>query len=453
VTHLRKAVVAGLLAALSSQVFAKVAADKAAELDGPRLTCLGAERSASKAGVAAYTGRYLGTWPGVKKPYGYEPGPYASEARLFTITAQNQAQYADKLTEGQKALLQKYPQSYAIPVYPSHRDFRLPDSVCERTKLNAVNSEILHEGKGITGIAGGVPFPIPQSGLELVWNMTMAYRAWSETVTADSVAMYANGASTWGRSRFIDMSPEGGSDKRVTFQDKIAAWFYISYQLPERDRGNVAVGFTPFDFSEQTLQSWQYMPGTRRVRQAPEVGYDYPVPPAGLHTSDEDGLFNGSPERYNWKIVGKKELYVPYHNFRINDPAIKYSDLIKPNTINPEYERYELHRVWVLKADLKPGLRHIYSKRLLYVDEDTWLALWADNYDARGSFWRTSFVNHFYSQESSAFHRGVTVYHDLTSGSYEATYLVNERSDGWWRLNQKYPLSMFTPEAAARSGH
>lgn len=450
---LKKILWVTLLVLSSAPAWSKVSADKAAELNGPRLTCMGAERAASSAGVAAYTGQYLGTWQGMKKPYGYEPGPYAAEKPLLKITAQNQTQYADKLTEGQKALLQKYPQSYAVNVYPSHRDFRFPDSVCEISKLNATTAEVVHDGKGVTGIAGGAPFPVPQSGLELIWNVAMAYRAWSESVSADTVAVYANGASTWGRSKFIDMSPEGGTGKRVSLQDAIAARFYISYLLPERDRGNVAVGFVPFDFSQQSLQSWQYMPGTRRVRQAPEVGFDYPVPPAGLHTSDEDSLFNGSPERYNWKIVGKRELYVPYHNFRINDPAIKYTDLIKPNTINPDYVRYELHRVWVVQGDLKPGLRHVYSKRLFYVDEDSWLVLWADNYDARGTFWRTSFVNYFYSQESSAFHRGVTVYHDLSSSAYEATYLVNERGDGWWRLNQKFPPSMFTPEAAARSGH
>lgn len=451
---MKKTLLIALLVLASAPAWSKVSADKAAELNGPRLTCMGAERAASSAGVAAYTGQYLGSWPGMKKSYGYEPGPYAAEKRVFTINAQNMTQYADKLAEGQKALLQKYPQSYAIHVYPSHRDFRFPGSVCEIAKLNAATAELVHEGKGVSGIAGAVPFPIPQSGLEAIWNVTTAYRAWSESVTSDVAVVYGSGATTWGRSKFMDMAPDGGSGRRVSLQEDIAAYFYISYQLPERDKGNVAVGFQPMDFSKTATQSWQYMPGTRRVRQAPEVGFDYPVPPAGLHISDEDGLYNGSPERYSWKIIGKRELYVPYHNFRINDPALKYSELIKPNTINPEYERYELHRVWVIQADLKPGLRHIYSKRVFYVDEDSWLVLWADNYDARGSFWRTGFVNYFYSQESSAFHRGVTVYHDLSSGAYEAIYLVNERGEsGWWRLNQKYPLSMFTPEAAARGGH
>jgi hypothetical protein len=195
------------------------------------------------------------------------------------------------------------------------------------------------------------------------------------------------------------------------------------------------------------------MPGTRRVRQAPEVGFDYPVPPAGMHVSDEDSLWNGSPERYAWKLVGRKALLVPYHNFRINDPALPYAQLLTPRTINPDVERYELHRVWIIEGTLKPGLRHVYGRRVIYADEDTWLPLWSDSYDMRGELWRTAFVNWFYSQESNTFHRGVTVYHDLRAAAYEATYLVNESGAGWWRLNQKFPLSMFRPESAARGGH
>ncbi|MGH8461935.1 MAG: DUF1329 domain-containing protein [Stenotrophobium sp.] len=445
--------VTGSFCLLQSSAWARVSAAQAAELDGPKLTCLGAERAGSTDGVAAYTGKYLGTWPGMKKPYGYEPGPYASEKPLFAITAQNMAQYVDKLTEGQQALLQKYPRDFRMNVYPSHRDFRNPDQVCAVAKQNAITAEVVHDGKGVSGTTGAIPFPIPQSGLEAIWNVVFAYRAWSEAVTSQTAVVYTNGNITWGKARFVDMSPQGPAGKPGSMQDKVAAYFYISYLEPERDKGMTSVGYQPLDFSNGSANSWQYMPGLRRVRQAPEVGFDYPVPPAGMHVSDEDGLFNGSPERFTWKIVGKKEIYVPYDNFRINDPQIKLADLVRPHAINPEYERYELHRVWVIEGTLKPGLRHVYGKRTIYADEDTWLALWADNQDTHGKLWRSSYVNYFYSQESKAFHRGVTVYNDLDLGAYEATYLVNAAGDNWWRLDRKYPLSMFTPEAAARGGH
>jgi hypothetical protein len=430
---------------------AKVPAEKAAELDGPRYTCMGAERAGSAGGVAEYTGKFMGTWPGQSKKSGYEPGPYKDEKPLFTITAANMAEHADKLTEGQKALLKQY-SNYKMLVYPSHRDFRNADWVCDAVKKNATTAEVVHDGLGITGTSGAIPFPFPQGGLEAIWNVINPHRAWTEQSVYDIANVYANGSIAWGRIKFMTLDPGRDPQKRGSYQDKIGAYFFQSYLLPERDKGFTAVGYQPNDYTKDATSSWQYLPGLRRVRQAPEVGFDYPVPPAGMRTVDDDYVFNGSPERYTWKLVGKKEFYIPYHNFRLQDPSLKYKDLITPNTINPDYVRYELHRAWVVEGTLKPGVRHIYARRVLYADEDTWMAMWADNYDARGQLWRTAFAGYFYSQESKALHRGATIYHDLQSKAYEAGYLNNEQPDGSRRINIPLTPAQFSPDAAARAG-
>lgn len=446
------ALIAGLLLPITASL-AKVTPDKAAELDGPRLTCGGAERAGSATGVAEYTGKYVGKWPGMKGPSGYEPGPYADEKPKFTITAANMAQYAANLTEGQKAMLKKY-SNYKVNVYPSHRDFGFPSWVCDTSKKNAVSAELVDDGRGATGTGGASAFPIPQSGLEVIWNTTTSFRPSTEKAVCDIANVYANGSVAWGRNKFMTYNLMNDPAKRLQFaEQRLNAYFYTGYSLPERDKGYVAVGFQPNNFAKDHTQAWQYLPGTRRVRQAPEIGFDYPVPPAGARTIDDDYGFNGSPERYTWKLVGKKEIYVPYHNFKINDPALKYSDIIKPNVPNPDYIRYELHRVWVLEATLKEGVRHIYKKRQIYVDEDNWQVLWADNYDGRDQLWRISMITYHYSQESSSFHRGASFYMDLTAGAYEAGYLVNERGNDWWRINTPMSASLFTPEAAGRAGH
>lgn len=433
---------------------AKVSPGQAAQLDGPKYTCDGAERAGSAGGVAAYTGKYDGTWPGVSKPYGYEPGPYADEKPMFTITAQNMSKYADNLTPGEKALLTKYPQAYRMNVYPSHRDFKVPDWICERVKKNAVTSELVHDGLGVTGIAGVIPFPFPQSGLEAVWNASIGQDTpWSEKVVYDFAAVYRNSNTGWGRSQYMSLAPVHNQKELHSYLEPVQAHFYIQLLMPERERGFVTVGYLPNDYSGGTTRAWQYLPGTRRVREAPEVAFDYPQPPYGLSTTDDDSGFNGSPERYNWKLVGKKEVYLPYDNFKINDPSIKYQDLVKPGALNPEYVRYELHRVWIIEGALKPGVRHIYSKRVLYADEDTWLTMMADNYDARGQLWRAAMIAFNYSQESKGWHRGVETFYDLSEDAYEALYLVNERGNDWWRLNTPLSESQFTPAAAAQGGH
>jgi len=413
---------------------------------------MGAERAASPGGVAEYAGKYLDSWPGLKSPQGYTPGPYADEKPLFKITAANSEQYKDKLTAGQKALLKAYP-DYSIAVYPSHRDFRTPDWVCDVNKKNAANAEIAAEGLAVNATSGSIPFPFPHDGLEAVWNVSHTYRVWTEACIQDVADVYANGTVAWSKQKFVNLNVFGDPKNRTSTLDGANAHIFQEYYSPPREKGFISVVYAPNSFAKSGTVSWQYIPGTRRVRQSPEVGYDYPVPPASARTVDDDYGFNGSPDRYDWKIVGKKEIYVPYNNFKINDPSLKYSDILRKGTINSDYVRYELHRVWVLEGSLKQGVRHIYKKRELYVDEDTWLTAWADNYDGRGNLWRVTYVTSHYAPAAQAYHRGVTVYHDLQARSYQSGYMVNEAGDNWWKFNDpSLRPDQFTSAAAATAG-
>lgn len=433
---------------------AAATAQQIAQLGGAQLTCMGAERGANADGsIPAYSGKWVGqkAWPGAKMQ-GYDPGPYAAEKPLFVITAQNFQPYAAKLTDGQKALLRRYPQSFRMPVYPSHRDFGYLDWVCAAVKENAQKSEMVHGGLGFTGVTGAVPFPFPKNGLEAQWNTQNAHRAWNEQAILDQAVVYPDGHKAWGQVGYKILSPANDPNHRGSYQDLVNAYFKVETLLPERDRGTVILGFAPNDTSIDR-QAYLYNAGIRRVRQMPEFGFDTPQGAGGFRTVDDDRLFNGSPDRYDWKLVGKKEIYIPYDVFGINDPALKYDRLLTPNTINPDYERYELHRVWVIEATIKSGERHIYKKRVMYVDEDTWHPIWADNYDQRDQLWRVGLVNYFYSPSMAAFHAGVAVYHDLTADAYYVDRLVNE-SKQWWRLDTgDLKPEMFTPEAAKRAGH
>src|SRR5581483_3998872 len=149
--------------ALAASAAAKVPTEQLALLDGPQYTCMGAERAGSKGGVAAWTGKFLGAWPGMTEAHGYDPGPYAAERPLYTVTAQNAEQYAALLGEGQKALLRKYPQAFRLPVYPSHRDFRYADRVCAIVRQNAAAAVLRGDGLATTQLLGGIPFPFPQN--------------------------------------------------------------------------------------------------------------------------------------------------------------------------------------------------------------------------------------------------------------------------------------------------
>nr|WP_052321678.1 DUF1329 domain-containing protein [Ralstonia sp. A12] len=441
--------------ALASAAFAADSADELKQLDG-KLTPVGAERAGSKDGeIPAWSGKWLGTPPGVTWQAGERyPDPYASEKPVAVITAQNMAQYESHLTDGQKALLKRYPDTFKIPVYPSHRDFRFTDAVYKNIRTMAPSSTTTAQAaNGIKNAPPVVPFPIPKNGVELMWNLRLSSGIGSESATYDQAVVYPEGNIAWGRVRYdiFSLRNTPSTDPKSELYDR--TFFRQTTMLPLRDRGTVLVGYSLWDDnSDNANRTWMYNPGTRRVRQAPEYGFDQPNGAGGFRTVDDDRLYNGTGVRYDWKIVGKKEIYVPYNNYKVMSASVKYKDLLTKGHANPDYMRYELHRVWVLEANLKQGYRHQYAKRRLYLDEDSWVALAADNFDAQGQLWRTNMATMLYAYDAHTFYTGVVFYHDLASGAYLADRLSNETAMPVLNNSPQFNPGYFSPDAARSSG-
>lgn len=427
--HLLPATLAAVITLTSGAALAKATPEEVSRL-GKDLTPMGAERAGNSDGsIPEWSGKWLGAPAHVKFDGTgvHHPDPYADEKPLVVITAANMAQHADKLSEGQKALFNKYPDTFKMPIYPSHRDFRYGKWVEDNARLNAENAELTNEGNGVKGAYGTAPFPIPNNGNELLWNHNLHTVAWKEEGTYRMILTYANGktATEVNKYEFLNLwtDPTGSVEEFAGTQ----AHYMITTMEPSRKKGEIIVGHEYSDPIAKPRQNWQYIPGTRRVRRAPNVAYDTPFGVGGFRVFDDDRLFNGAPDRYDWKMVGKKEIYIPYHNYKLDDPSVKYSDLLSTNGhLNPEHMRYELHRVWIVEGTLKEGKRHIYGKRVLYIDEDSWGAVMADNYDGRGALWRTNMQASIYAYELQAYHARVAIYHDLIAGSYLTDRLINE---------------------------
>ena len=449
---------AALACAAVSPAFAKVPAADADHL-GKNLTCVGAEKAGNKDGtIPEFSGKWLGTPPGIKyTPHvGEHPiNPYPSDKPLFSITAENASKYADKLSDGQKAMFAKYPKTFRMDVYQSRRDFRYPDFVCEAAKKNALNAEVDEGGLGVkNGVNGSVLFPIPKTALEVFWNHTLPYRAFTDDTLRDYGNVLSNGNIAWGRARNLSYAPLNDPKEAGKPLLRWQAYNRSYTLLPERDKGTVTVTQEPADFGKDKRLAWTYDPGTRRVRQLPEFGFDQPLAfTGGKMTIDSDRIFNGTPERYDWKLVGKREIYIPYNAYRLHAKTVKYADLIKPGHENPDYIRYELHRVWVLEATLKQGFRHIYGKRTLFLDEDTWHTVMGDYYDTRGQLWQWGFIGYYYAFDEQAWNAGSSFYHDLNSGGYIAYNLFQEQPKGPILNKGDMKPEMFTPEAARQAGN
>jgi hypothetical protein len=225
----------------------------------------------------------------------------------------------------------------------------------------------------------------------------------------------------------------------------------INYKAPARRAGEILLVHEPgADFTEgKGRKAWQYLTGQRRVRLAPAVSFDTPNPGvAGTSTYDDSFIFNGSPERFNWELIGKQEMIIPYSNYNFVFQA-KVEDVLGDKFLNPELIRWEKHRVWVVEGTLKEGNRHLYSKRRFYIDEDSWAALAGDNYDGRGNLWRVQFAYgaNLYDKKSN-FH--------LAYGAYDVLqdiYNLNTKPiPGKFKNGVKHNDKYFTAKGMARSG-
>ncbi len=373
-------------------VTAGVSAQDAARL-GADLTPLGGEKAGNAAGtIPAWEGGLSSPakagFPNFASP-GRAPDPYASDKPSLKITAANMAQYADHLTEGDKALLKQYKDTFFMNVYPTHRSAASPQRIYDATKRNATSAQLAAGGNGVVGAVEGIPFPEPKSGVEAFWNHVLRYRADAAAREIGQAAVSPSGSYNMVKFHdefYVAYSQPNAKEADL---DNVILYFIEETVAPARLAGDILLVHETLDQSKENRRAWIYNAGQRRVRRAPDVAFDNPGTAAdGLRTSDQFDMYNGSPERYDWKLVGKKEIYVPYNSYRLHQAKVKPDDVIRPLHINQDLTRYELHRVWVVDSVLKPGQRHIYKRRTLYIDEDSWQIVAVDCYDARDQLWR-----------------------------------------------------------------
>ncbi|SCZ39915.1 MULTISPECIES: DUF1329 domain-containing protein [unclassified Pseudomonas] len=439
------------LALVALGLHAAVPADQAARLESS-LTPVGAERSGNQNGsIPSWNGGLKGK-AGTVDAFGHLSDPFASESPLFTITAKNAEQYRDKLSEGQLALFKRYPNSFQMPVYPTHRTASVPESVAQSIRQNAISASLMEGGNGLQGFSTAIPFPIPQNGIEVVWNHIARYRGGSVQRTIMQTAPLVDGSyvpvtmSQWFtyRDHVKDFDPANPGNVLFYYMQAITS--------PARLSGNVLLVHETLDQVKEPRKAWIYTAGQRRVRRAPQVAYDGPSPGAeGQRVADNTDMYNGSPDRYEWKLIGKQELYIPYNAYKLQSPELKYDEIIKPGHINSNLTRYELHRVWVVEADLKEGERHVYAKRKLYIDEDSWQIVVAEHYDARGDLWRVGegFITQVYDKQIPWL--SVEALYDLHNGRYVVSGLRNEERSPM-EFGTVSSSSDYTPSALRKVG-
>lgn len=440
----------GALALSASVAMAAVDAGKAAQL-GQTLTPTGAEKAGNAAGT-------IPAWEGgiTRPPAGYRngmfhPDPFAADRPKFQISRANVAQYGANLTPGQKAMFARYP-TFRMDVYPTRRSASFPQRTYDFTRTNATKCQLVANGEGVQNCAEGLPFPIPNNGYEVIWNHKLKYKGVAGRRWANRVAPTPGGQYTMIRlqERLLGLYYKPGNTSENI--NNILLYFLQDVLGPARLAGQVLLVHETLNSRTAPRQAWIYNPGQRRVRRAPNVAYDNPATASdGLATNDMTDMFNGAMDRFDWTLAGKKEMYVPYNSYKAHSNNTKVSDLVRPGHLNPDYMRYELHRVWVVEAKLKAGQRHINSRRTFYVDEDSWQILAIDHYDSQGAVWRVSEAPSINYYEVPTFWSTIEAHYDLKSGRYLAGLLDNEEDRPYDFGYQATPAD-FSPQNLRSAG-
>lgn len=418
----RSIIVASLL--ILGTAHAKMTPDEIARLSKD-LTPVGAEKAGNADGsIPAWNGGL--TTP----PAGFDAGkgyidPFAAEKPVATITATNADQYKDRLTEGHYAMLKKYA-SFKMNVYPTHRTAAYPQDIYDAIKKGGNAAELSDEEITCSG-CGVIPFPTPKTGRQVMWNHLYRYRGGgverdlvTAPVLADGNILYYN------KPHMIWAQPTDFIDKENVPAGLVSSFIFFQ-TAPAQVEGRAGVAKSYSNPLARPLDFYFYNAGLRRVRKMPETPNDYfDDALEGLRTADQFDGFFGSLVSYNFKLVGKKEIIVPYNSYKLADRSLKYKQILTKNHPNPDYLRFEKHRVWVVEGSLRDNQRHIYSKRTWYVDEDSWTVLHDDAYDSRGQLWR---VNDVYTMQ---YYNAIVPYiqswaiADLNSGAYIAEWMDNE---------------------------
>jgi uncharacterized protein DUF1329 len=389
---------------------------------GTQLTSTGATKEGNADGsIPAWSGGLTTPPAGWKPEMGYID-PFANEKPTLSITASNAAQYKDKLPAGLAALLQKYP-NFTMPVYPTHRTAALPPAAVNAIKAEATKIS-MNDGHVEGRESSTVPFPIPKSAEEAIQNHILRYVGGGFEREYAWFPVRANGDTY--KVSFAERLVTGGNLEPAR-GDNLHFAFSGRYTAPATLDGTVYLLHEPVDQVKEARSAWIYNSGLRRVRRAPDLAYDNVSDGVdAMRVTDQYLGYNGATDRYDWKLVGKKEMYVPYNAYRIGDKKLKYSDILDKNTVKSDLMRYELHRVWVVEATLKAGQKHIYGKRTFYLDEDSWMVLVEDAYDTRGQLWRVGVHGFRQNYDALVPWHSVQVWHDLTNGNYLASHLDNE---------------------------
>ena len=413
---------------------------------GEELTAFGAVRAGNRT-------RAIPPWTGglTEAPRGYvpnrpSPDPYIEDVRWFTVGAADVERYKVRLTAGQQALLAKFPESFELALFPCHRSAAAPQRIYDATLANADRAGLGENGLALRDASVGVPCPIPANGVQAMWNHKLRWRGGSVSRTSLTVVQSGDGSRSMTKLREEFDSPYADGDMAAP-----PLLYRRTILEPREQSGSSLILQGTLDPIAARTHAWAREGDRGRVVRAPDFAYDTPDPvTGGICTADMLDMFSGALDRFDYTLVTRREMYMPYNAYRLSNPGLTMRDILWPGHPNPQFLRYEMHRVWVVDARLKPNFQHALPDRTYYLDEDSWQILAAEHYDGKGDLLRYAEAHPVQHWQVPALVPAVEFAFDLTADRYTARGLDNGLPPPVFGA----PLTPqdFTPDALVRRG-
>ena len=373
------------------------------------------------------------------------PDPFSDDKILFTITKDNYLEFANELLSyGQIEMFKSYPETFKMHIYKSRRSCSVPEEVYE---LSSSNATLIDEGEGIEGTVGSIPFPNPSEALHHVWNHILRYRGVEIYGSSPFFIVEPDGSRTYGAGEAIAKNFWNPFVKDV---NGLQGMLMTKVTQPPRLADASALVIESLNAFKTPRRAWVYNPGTKRVRRAPDIAYDYkPSSSQGLTTADQFDGFNGAKDRYIWNDLGTQLRLMPYNAYKFHEAPIE--EVLRPFHVDQNYLRYELVNVNVVSAVLKKDKRHTIPKRIMYFDVDSHNMLVEETFDLNEEImaYREFPIINFYDQPMCLSIHSAT--YDFATRKYQ---LASVRSIDIpkieWRLEKPHDERMFTPDGLKR---
>ena len=326
----RKTLIALALASLAvGTPSRRYRADEAKQL-GTTLTAVGAEKAGNKDGtIPEYTGGLKDAPASFKKGSGIRPSPFESEKPRLVITARTPRRRG-QADRGHEGAAQALSATMRLDVYPTQRVVALPAKVLANTAKNAVGTKSVNGGLGVAKTccpASRSRFRRPATrrcGTTSCATRVSPTSRSTRTGTSTRPACRRSRPRATLTNEFPLFDPKRPDVRREGERSLLEDQGL--YTGPARRAGEALMVIDSVNPIVQGRRAWQYLPGQRRVKLAPDLSYDTPnAGTAGTSTYSDAFVFNGAMDRFDWKLVGKKEMYVPYNGYKL-----MYAKDIKP---------------------------------------------------------------------------------------------------------------------------